>query len=479
MPSHADQQLWEREQAFLAEERTRAPELFVTTKKPADELYQRIGIGSYPSNLAKGYIKYSPLDFIVEEIRQDGTVSTVDGVDPAPKPPMAGTGTVYADLVKVGISTLDAASRMSDALKIEPKHIGHAGIKDAVALTSQTLSFRQTSLEAVQALALPNIVLKHVVEGKGAIGIGNLKGNRFTLFIRTEQLVDETAFAALVADIKANGALNYYGPQRFGSPRFLSHLFGMHLMRGEPELCVRAYFSKTSPFEIPYHTQLRERLAAKFGDWAAVRDEIKNLPYTYRYEHLMLDALEGTSGEQGYAMAIGAVPQQADLWVRAYASFLTNLILSEAGKTGKPLPETIPLLLSLDESAQTFYAAWTKQHGTENFAENLRKFRFTNFINIGKAPSIQARIRPTVHGFNIVPEGVAISFDLPKGAYATTILMYLFDTVTGMPIPAWLQSTDVDTKKLLGTGDLTAIKETLGPSIRQMMEKKQGEEAET
>ena len=133
MQSHADQELWQREQAVLAGEKARMPELFIPTQKALDELNTRIGILSFPRDLPRGYIKYSPLDFIVEEIRQDGRVITVDGDGGVPL--MEGTGTIYADIVKVGISTLDAATRLANALGIEAKQIGHAGIKDAVALT--------------------------------------------------------------------------------------------------------------------------------------------------------------------------------------------------------------------------------------------------------------------------------------------------------------------------------------------------------
>ncbi|TAK03558.1 tRNA pseudouridine(13) synthase TruD [Patescibacteria group bacterium] len=463
MPSSSDHSLWEREQAFLTKERERVPELFVRPDLANDEVNKRVGILSTPTGMPKGCVKSSPLDFIVEEMRSDGMLSTAD-LSGACKPLMDGVGTVYADLVKVGISTIDAAGRLATALKLDRKHIGYAGIKDAVALTAQTISFRQTTVDAVKALSIPNLVLTRVGEGKGAVAIGGLKGNRFTLFIRTDGAPDEARMTELVEAVKANGVPNYYGAQRFGTPRYLSHMYGMHVMRGEYEQAVKAVFAAPSAFEIPYFAQRRKRIAEAWGDWKAVRALVTDLPYALRHETQMLAELERGSADM-YTKALAAVSQQTDMWVRAYASFLTNLILSEAEISGDTLPDTIPLLLSQREADRAFYKTLTDAHGTGQFQSHLRQSGFDKFVNIGANPSIPSRIKPTMHGFRCVPEGVAISFDLPKGAYATTVLMFLFDVAQGTP--EWVTTTEVDTKKLLGTGSVEEAKARLGEFIRQ------------
>jgi TruD family tRNA pseudouridine synthase len=464
--SHADQSLWQREQEYVSAKRKECPDQFVADPGRPYDLYERVGITAHPPKLQPGYVKYSPLDFIVEEIRPDDTVITVDGQEAAPETP-DGEGTVYADLTKVGISTLDAVQRISDALGLPPDKIGYAGIKDAVALTSQRLSLRGAAVDAVRSLSVPGCALRQVVVGKGAIQTGNLKGNRFTLLIRTGPDLDRAAFERAVESVRTGGVMNYYGVQRFGTPRFLAHLFGMHMMRGDLAALVRAYLTRPSEFELPFYANIRARAAERYGDFRAMREAMGVLPYSMRFELQMLEELE--KNPTGYDAAVARMQKQADLWARAYGSYLTNHVLSEAAKTGRPLPERIPLLMTQEPEARAFYASWLKKHGTENYLLNLRRFRY---INVGRNQTIEPVIRPTIHGYKFLPEGIAISFDLPKGAYATTVLMFLFESASGLPVPEWMNANETDTKQSLGTGSLAYVREQFAEEIAAVMSKK-------
>lgn len=465
--SASDQQRWEQEQPVLEKARREHPELFVAQAKPAGELLRRVGILASGKDRPLGYIKYSPLDFIVEEIRPSDEVVTVDGETAEPEYP-DGEGTVYADLVKVGISTLDAVGRIADALKIERKFIGYAGIKDAVALTAQRISLRGVSVADVEALSVPNCVLRNVVERKGAINNGNLNGNRFTLFIRTQGTLDEQMFRARVDRLRENGIMNYYGVQRFGSPRFLSHLFGLYLLRGDYKGCVEAVLTKPSDFDLPYYREKRVAATKHWGDWKKMCELFGELPYTYRYELQMLDVL--AAKPDGWLAALEAAGEQGAMWARAYASYLVNLLLSEAEQTGATLPKEIPLLLGSDPAVDVLYGKWLEAHRATGYRKALRECRF---LQVGKNPTIEPIIKPKVHGYKVAEGGVALSFDLTKGAYATTVLEWLFDVVTGYPVPAWLDTREMDTKQLLGTGDLSGVREVFAKAIGNVMGNKQ------
>ncbi|MDO8581324.1 MAG: tRNA pseudouridine(13) synthase TruD [bacterium] len=457
--SHADASLWEKDQVFLKEEREKHPELFLREEQDPHTLLTRIGVTAIPKNLPKGYLRFSPFDFLVEEIRKNGNPVTLDGAYAVPEAGSAGD-TVYADCMKVGISTLDAAQRIADALGILPQKIGYAGIKDAVAITAQRISIRNTSLEKVQALALPNILFRNITSGKGAVSVGELGGNRFTLFIRTERRLDTAHLANLLTHYEKTGFVNYYGTQRFGTPRFLAHLFGMYLLRGDLPSLVRAYLTLESQFELPAMQKVRQEAAAHFEDWQAMYNTFDRLPYTFRFERIMLDTLIKTKND--YAKVITAMGDQADLWARAYASYCTNRLLSHAITTKQELPKELPLLLSVRKEDHTPYQSFLTADKTEKFTDVLKRFPF---IHLGNAPKIEARMLPKVHGVRVAKEGVAIAFDLGKAAYATTFLLHLFTIMTGTPIPDWVQDTEYDTKELLGLGSLKEIKEKLGKYI--------------
>ncbi len=460
--SHADQNLWQAEQGYVSAQKKERPELFVSAPKGTFDLHDRIGITSHPPTLPKGYIKYSPLDFIVEEITLDGIAVTVDGTHGEHTEP-DGAGTVYADMTKVGISTLDAAQRMADALHCPLQKIGYSGIKDALAMTGQRISVRGSDLEAVRGLSVPGVVLSHFMESKGVLAPGQLRGNRFTLTIRTENPLD-TAFDAALGAVASRGVMNYYGPQRFGTPRFLAHVFGAHILRGDYAAAVYAYLTLPSPFELPFYANRRAAAAEHFGDWKKMHEMMLELPYAFRQERVMLEALMQSNGS--HVKAISSLEQQAKMWVQAYTSYLINLTLSEAESNDAPLPDMIPLPLSESPEPPAMYRELLARHGIANHLAALKALPFLTF---GRNQQLPSRIRPTVHGHKVVPDGVILSFDLPKGAYATTVLMYLFETVTGMPLPEWIRTTDYDAKRELGTGDLTTIKETLKEALTTSM----------
>src|SRR6476660_9878128 len=78
-----------------------------------------------------GVIKQRPEDFFVQEI-------------PLYEPSGEGEH-VYAEIQKVGISTFEAIDRIARALDVSPRGIGYAGMKDAQAVTRQSLSILGTT----------------------------------------------------------------------------------------------------------------------------------------------------------------------------------------------------------------------------------------------------------------------------------------------------------------------------------------------
>ncbi|NQV89595.1 MAG: tRNA pseudouridine(13) synthase TruD [Parcubacteria group bacterium] len=461
-----DQNAWEREQVVVQAAREATPEKFVGSEKEPNALFKSIGIMNTPERLPVGYFKYRPEDFIVEEERPDDTVITVDGKPAAPEFE-GGEGTVYFDMTKVGISTIDAENRISEITGYPNKDIGYAGIKDAVALTSQRMSVRGGILNEILMLSLPGAIIRNVHESKGVMQVGGLKGNRFTMMIRTENPVDQAWVDERIEYIKTKGIMNYFGVQRFGTPRFLAHHVGRSMLVDGAAAGVRAYITRESDFELPYFAEKRAVASEQWGDWKAMRDTLSELPYAFRHELDMLDSMIKSDGN--FVTALEAVQQQAGLWVRAYASFAANEAMSQAEREGVDITDPMPQMLNADPAVQRIYKNRLEEDGLRNPLAALKKYPF---IRVGRNPTIQPKIIPEIHSYKVVPDGLAITFTLPKGAYATTMLMYLFDSVTGYPVPEWLNTAYVDTKDVLGTGSLVEVKEMLGGDIDRIMQRK-------
>src|SRR3954470_4821000 len=123
-----------------------------------------------------GVIKQRPEDFFVQEL-------------PLYEPSGEGEH-VYAEVQKVGLTTFELINRLSRALNVSPKGIGYAGMKDAQAVTVQTVSIFGTTPEAVMALQIPGVTVRWAIRHVNKLRLGHLKGNRFAVRMRNVNATD-------------------------------------------------------------------------------------------------------------------------------------------------------------------------------------------------------------------------------------------------------------------------------------------------
>jgi TruD family tRNA pseudouridine synthase len=393
------------------------PELF---KKPpfvesAEEL-SKFGIyipgkESFP----EGYIKLYPEDFIVEEIDAEGIVRTIDYENVLSKDsPIPGEGeTIYATLVKCGLSTLDVIRDMSAQLHISEKSIGYAGIKDKYAITSQRISIRGASDDAIRALTSANYFFKDLSRGKGAISMTNLVGNRFSIFVRTNPDRPLETIASGEEDF-----FNYFYLQRFGSPRFMNFRWGYDILRGNYEGAVRSVLFDVERRELPFISRLRSEASQK-KSWQEVRDVFEPIIDIMHCESKMLERL--IQSPTDYTGALAAVPDQVQLWLYGLASLLFNEKISYSLQKQVPVPHELPFILSFDRGDTDVYREELRSLGIfPPPFHNLRPFPFIRMAHRMTNTSERAKNIEV----KTAPFGTFVSFDLPKGAYATTFLSH-------------------------------------------------------
>ena len=131
-------------------------------------------------------IKQTPEDFIVEEI-------------PAFKSSENGQFS-YFKLWKRNLNTINAVSIIAEKLHIPEKRIKFAGNKDKQAETTQYISIEGQIKNEINE---HNLKLTFECFGDEPISLGNLKGNKFTIKVITDQpLKEQEKF------------INYFGEQR-------------------------------------------------------------------------------------------------------------------------------------------------------------------------------------------------------------------------------------------------------------------------
>lgn len=149
-----------------------------------------------------GHLRVEPEDFRVDEI--------------APPCDEAGREHVWVRIRKREITTQAVVQAWESHWQLEREAIGHAGLKDRQAVTTQWLSVpaRVTSPEGPWP-DLEGVQVLEAVYRPHKLQAGELVANRFAIRVR-EAVPDAPRLAAILAELAVRGVPNYFGPQRFG-----------------------------------------------------------------------------------------------------------------------------------------------------------------------------------------------------------------------------------------------------------------------
>jgi len=122
----------------------------------------------------------------------------------------------------------------------------------------------------------------------------------------------------------ACGFPNFFGHQRFGTTRPITHLVGKALVKGDFEGAAMLFLAKPSPHEHPASRQARQQLE-KTSDF---KEALEIFPRQLRFERLMLNHL--AENPVDFVGAFQRLPLKLqELFVQAHQSYLFNCFLSE------------------------------------------------------------------------------------------------------------------------------------------------------
>lgn len=409
---------------------------------------RKVGIDEPLQPIAEGHIKLKFEDFVVEELT-DGRVSDIAPtplLHPGP-PPMEGLK-LECIAVKRGMSTFELTERLAEALGIELSRITYAGLKDGRALTAQRISLNSVSPEQVLSTSLPKVFLKNLHWRHGMRSTGELDGNRFRIIVRCPK-VDETAFLGRIHRLTEEGFLNFFSLQRFGS-RLISHELGHLLLRGETETAIRRFLCETNDHETRLMSSLRNRAAAVWKDWPAMKQIFEEYPYFCQNEVALLTAL---SEGQPFEQALEAIPTQTKMFISAFESYIFNRRLSQEAR-GASLPDSFTLPAPFPEVLDEYSPYLSPE---EMSVLNWRQ-PYLRHLGTPKRRHVPTRLKATVYSVMELEVGLAFLFDLPKGAYATTFLASIFSLTQGYQAPEWIDRTPVDSGHIFG---MASVQDTL------------------
>jgi len=290
-----------------------------------------------------GRLRDRPEDFRVREL-EAFDVQPVDA-DPDAYPHLVLRATLR------DWDTNDFAKRLSDALSASRERVSWAGTKDKRAVTTQLFSVDRVDPDAIPEIDGAELTV--VGRAGRPVLFGDLAGNTFEITVREPSDSDRATAVTDALREFGDGTVavpNYFGQQRFGSRRPVTHEVGLALVRDSPRDGVVAYLGNPRDTE-PEDTQAARRrveaaLAEADGgtvheppssvDWA---DLAASTPPKLGYERSMLHTLaeDGT-----YLDALRSVPSNLQrLFVHAAQSYAFNRILSERMERGLPFTRPV------------------------------------------------------------------------------------------------------------------------------------------
>lgn len=266
-------------------------------------LDKTIGISSYSTSWRGigGRIRAVPDDFVVDEI-----------LDPRITPKESGRYAVYR-LAKRRIDTGHCLSEIFARKRLRLKALG---LKDAAALTTQYLCATATG-KGISEFTSPRYTLYRIGYLDRPLTKKQMVGNRFEITIQ-----DATESASGFGEYDT--IRNYYGYQRFGSRRPVTHKIGEAVIHSDYKEAIRLILSEVSPFDTDEANALRRDLA----DPANYTESLEIMPKSMDIERTVIGVLQNGGDEQAAFLALPLYLRR--LYVQAYQSYLFNLTLDAA-----------------------------------------------------------------------------------------------------------------------------------------------------
>lgn len=322
------------------------------------------------------------------------------------------------------------------------------GIKDAKAETSQYASCEQTK-NLPRYIITPKTKLTLLGFLRTPLSKSALIGNSFK--IKINQTSDNDIHPFL---LELNKIANFYGLQRFGSERMVTHLVGKALLERNYNKAIEYLLSYTSKYDSKFSKEIRE----KSRDPKNYQKLIKILPKGMDLERLMLYTL--VKGKDSIAVIRSIPINIRRLFVQAYQSYIFNKCLSSALLCNEDIQKCKDGDLCFEiEKPLVFGKIRRFREGIDSNNDVTPAIRLVGynyqpgknrFDHITKRILTDENISPTAFYLKDLQElslqmgfrqtslccnefshfgMLELSFKLPKGSYATTLLRELIKPI--------------------------------------------------
>jgi tRNA pseudouridine13 synthase len=391
-----------------------------------------------------GWIKEREEDFLVDE-------------QPAYQP--CGEGEhIYLLIEKRGLSTLRAARILAQHFGVGERAIGHAGLKDKHAITRQVFSVHVPGkkLEDFPSLQHERMGVMWADYHTNKLRPGHLAGNRFSIRIRGVDMRTVITAKRALERLEKSGVPNRIGEQRFGYT-MRNHLVGRAIILGDAPAALEALLGPAQGVQGDKQGAARELYAN--GDYAGALEGFFKDVRTER--RVLAELARGATPER----AAGAIDRsEREFFLTAFQSAVFNAVLDarlrqgalgemragdlafkhDSGAVFEVTPDLVGEELfgraerfEVSPSGPLWGTEMMRASGSVGVAEEAA-LRATG-VNVedlekfvasgrGRLTGVRRPLRVVVSDADVeagVDEHgsfVRVMFDLPRGAFATTVL---------------------------------------------------------
>lgn len=378
----------------------------------------QIGISIYSTKTegTGGKIKSSPEQFFVSEILREKALSKISS---------SGGYTVYK-LKKQGVDTNHALSDIFTKYGLRLKALG---LKDANATTEQYVCDMTTG-KSTDVLVTNRYTLEKVGHVQKPLTKKDMIGNKFRIKI------EDADFSRVLQFTDHDKILNFFGYQRFGSRRPVSHLIGKAILQRNFDHAVETMLSFTSDHDFAHNNKIREMLNAK-SNYSKMLDQV---PPQMDIERTILKEMI----DHGDALrALRAIPiQLRRFFVQAFQSFVYNQTVSRAYAFGEDMtkPQQGDVCFDRDDNLGRYQNdpiqrlaiplvgySYSKKNRFDNFISRiLEEQQITPkefFIKEMQETSEEGGFRQaTISCRDFAIKEPYVEFTLSRGSYATMLM---------------------------------------------------------
>jgi len=381
------------------------------------QIDKQIGITVYTTKFPSrsGKIKQNENDFSVREVLTQKAISSFENSD----------GHAVYLLKKSGIDTNHALIDIEKRYGLVLKSLG---LKDANAQTEQYV-YTYKKLHSLEKIQGKKYSAQRIGFVKKPISKKDMIGNFFEIKIsNTSQ-----PLPIFPDDEKI---LNFFGYQRFGSKRPITHLVGKSIINGDYEKALDYLLNFTSKYDSEKNIHLRKLISERKSE----SEVIELLPHSMDIERNLLKQLTIDKDPKN---AIRSIPLALRrFYLQAYQSFLFNKTLSLAFEYEEELFSPITDDVCFDKNAQlgkfenistqrlaiplighSYYKKSRFDYYIKKILEEESLTPKDFFIKDFQEISLDGGFRNTsINLQNSSTDEYLVKFQLSRGSYATIVL---------------------------------------------------------